>query len=108
MVIRYNGIEIDSRSQEITHRGRRWSSCRENTSTFVGLQSLICGGGLSTAQMFWIMYGDDPDGGPDLGHHVVHIRLTQWRPFFAALALELRKVKLAGVIFYSLEPKHEF
>jgi hypothetical protein len=108
VVIRYNGIEIDSRAQEVRHRGRVWSACREETSTFVGLQSLICGGGLSTAQLFWIMYGDDPEGGPDLGHHVIHIRLCQWRKFFEALALELRRVKTAGVIFYSLEPAHRF
>jgi hypothetical protein len=108
VVIRYNGIEIDSGAQEIRHRGRKWAACRKETTTFLGLQSLICGGGLSTAQMFWIMYGDDPDGGPDLGYRVVGIRLNQWRPFFGALALELRKVKTAGVVFYSLEPKHEF
>ncbi len=108
MVIRYKGIEVDPVGLEMRHRGRKWTPLRKKSLTFRGLQSLICGGGLSTAQLFWIMYGNDPEGGPDAGHHILLIWFCKWKDIFKQLDLELHSVKIAGVLFYRLEPTHRF
>jgi hypothetical protein len=107
-VVRFNGIEIDPATCAIRHRGREWKTWRKNSQVFLTIEALIIGGGMSTAQLFWRVFGHDPDGGPMEGPHIFHIRFNQWRPIFEKLDLELRMVKLAGVAFYQLVPIHRF
>jgi hypothetical protein len=105
-MVRHNGIEIDPGERSIRHRGRKWTTHTKNSQVYRGLEALIIGGGLSTAQLFWIVFGHDSDGGPIEGPHIFHIRFQQWRTIFERLDLELQKTKISGVSFYQLVPKY--
>lgn len=107
-MVRHNGIEIDPGERSIRHRGQKWTTLQKNSQVYRSIEALIIGGGLSTAQLFWIVFGHDPDGGPMEGPHVFFIRFNQWKPIFKQLDLELRKTKIVGVMYYELVPVHRF
>lgn len=112
-MIRHNGIEIDKATRTITHRGRTRQFQEHivgegHSIVFKSLAHLILGGSISRAQLFWFIYGDDPDGGPDKGPQLFCIRFHQWETqgIFRELDLEMRRVKIAGVVFYELVPTY--
>lgn len=110
-MIRCNGIEIDRARRIITHRDRfrHFVSSKPRDTESIVFQSfvyLILGGGVSTAQLFWHVYGNDPEGGPNRGPDIFCTRFHQWEcvGHFRALDLELISWKIAGVIFYEIVP----
>lgn len=105
-MIRYKGIVIDQKQRSITHRGVTWRqrARRDDAVMFRSVAMLILGNGVSKDQLFWHIYGDDPEGGPIDGPHVFDIRFAMWRKLFASLQLELRRVKTAGVFYFCLVP----
>lgn len=104
-MIRHNGIVLNCRERSITHRGVTW---RMHQHRFRALAMLILGDGVSMEQLFFHIYGDREDGGPLAGPHIFQVHFHHWRPIFAQLHLEMRKMKIAGVTFYCLIPKHQF
>lgn len=107
-MVRHNGIELVPDARTIRHRGREWRSHRENSQVYRAIEALILGGELSLPQLFWIVFGHDPEGGPNEGPHIFCIRFGQWRPIFKQLDLEMRKTRIASVTFYQLVPVHRF
>ena len=110
-MIRNNGIEIDRRARTISHRGVT-TNFREQTQrndvTFPALCHLILSAGASTTELFRLIYGDDPEGGPIEGHHVFVIRMNQWKAaYLLALGLQVRKWRISGVSFYCVVPTYE-
>jgi hypothetical protein len=112
-VITCNGIEIDRMQCVITHRNRsRWfRSPRielDESILFKSLTYLILGGGVSRAQLFWHIYGNDPEGGPIAGPQIFSIRFYQWaeQGIFRHLDLQLRTQRISGVSFYELVPTY--
>jgi hypothetical protein len=108
MVVRYNGVEIDRSAGVVKHRGRQYRAQRRRLRTFRMLEALVLGGGMSNAQLFWAVYGDDADGGPMEGPHIFWIMLCKSNPLFEHLDFDLRSTKIAGVMFHELFPKHRF
>jgi len=110
-MIRNNGIEIDRRARTISHRGVTTKFVEHglrNDVTFPSLCHLILSAGASTAELFHLIYGDDPDGGPIEGHHVFHIRLCQWKiRHLRPLGLQVRRWRISGVSFYCVVPTYE-
>jgi hypothetical protein len=107
-MIRHNGIVIDRKAQSITHRGATWrpQQRRSPARMFRAISMLILGGGVSTHQLFWHVYGDCKDGGPLAGPQIFNVCLCMWLPIFEQLQLEVRKERTAGVSFFRLVPKH--
>jgi hypothetical protein len=109
MVMRYNGIEIDRTTRTVRHRERicYFGTSRRNRSWEM-LEALVMGGGVSNAQLFWFVYGDDPEGGPLYGPKIFDVQMSRLKSVFNKLDLDLRSTKIAGVRFSELTPKHRF
>lgn len=112
MVIRYNDITIDRKKRTIRHRERCYQFDGRRSGSFdMGFQTicyLILSGGASAEMVFWHVYGDDIEGGPDLGPQIVLVALCQWKHgIFDRLNLEWRSWKIAGVSFYEIVPKYQ-
>ena len=114
-----NGIQIDLVGKVITHNGNVYVCVARGGSTgrsgvtpdkqFETLKMLIMSPrGISRGQLFDHLYGDDEDGGPDVGPNIFSVRFTQWAKQFADLELELYKETRNGVMFYKLLPKPKF
>ncbi len=65
----------------------------------------ILGGCVSFEMAFFYIYGDDPEGGPEMGPHIFNVLLARWQQtFLRKLDLEWRSHKIAGVSFYEIVP----
>jgi hypothetical protein len=114
-MIRYRGITIDRSTRTITHRGRAHTfqeskRGRGESVVFKSLVYLILGGAVSREQLFWHIYGNDPEGGPIDGYHIFDIHFQRWEKeqrYFSKLDLELRAQKISGVMFYELVPTYQ-
>jgi len=109
MVIRCNGIEIDRKTRTVTHLGARYIFPTHKRSVRDKVfYHLVLGGGISLEMMFYLIYGDDPEGGPLGGPHYFLILLNQMeKSFFDYLQVEWRVWRIAGVNFYCIVPKHQ-
>ena len=109
-MIRHNGVEIDRKRLIIYVDGAHYEfqSQRKQGGGFPGkirfrvMQHLLLARNASIHELFDAVYGDDPEGGPDGGHHVLWICLNQMKPVFARLGLKLRKHKHNSFNRYSL------
>lgn len=109
-MIRYRGIAMDAKTSTITHAGYSRKFKRDNRNRplmFLAFRWLILSGGLTRDEMFAHLYGDDPDGGPLDGPHVLHVKFATWRPDFDHLKLVLRVEKISGRTRYELCPDPE-
>jgi hypothetical protein len=102
-VIRHNGIEIDIAKREIRHRGARYHSAKYYG--FALVFHLIMGQH-SKSELFDLLYSHRADGGPELGDNHIAVMLSQKRPIFERLQLELKKERGAHYwTRYQLVPK---
>ena len=109
MVIRFNGIEVDRKKRTVSHAGESYIFRNINGGVaFKSFCYFLLGDGVSLAQAFFHVYGDDPDGGPIEGPCYFVIRLAQWqRLFLDRMGLEYRVFIISGVRFYHIVPKYQ-
>lgn len=104
-MIRYRGITIDRETMTIRHAGHTAQFVRPDQRVKFGIMKLlILSNGIGAKKLFDLIYGDDPDGGPLEGPHVMHIKFKQWAATFAVLNLQLVNKKAAGIVRYELVP----
>jgi hypothetical protein len=111
MVIRCsNGIELDRANKTVTHAGESYAWRPQDVNrAFDTFCFVLLSDGVSKEQVFFHIYGDDPDGGPLEGPHIFHIVLNRLdKEFFDRLQIEWRSWRIAGVHFYSIVPRHQF
>lgn len=86
-MIRFEGIVINRQARSIMRDGHRIYLRR----TFFRLGcALLLGGWLPKQALFDLLYGDREDGGPDSGPKIVEIMMSQMKPRFARIGLEIR------------------
>ena len=104
-MIRHNGIEISLVSRTIWHRKHvRRFNAGPHSVEFEIWCLLLLGGGQNRWQIFDSVYGDDPEGGPDSGPHMIDVRIQQFKKKFAAMEFHLVKDRRASRTYWRLEP----
>lgn len=107
-MIRHNGIEID-RVRQIIHHGnlkRRFSRARIGGHApvmFKMWEALILGD-CTREQLFNLLYGDCPEGGPVNGYNILNVRVSAQQKAFAAMGLKWVSEKRGGIAHWSLVP----
>lgn len=90
MVIRTDGIVIDLKRKTVSHCGH----CERFTSTLsFGLTCHLILGFYNREELFYLLYGDRADGGPDMGSNRIATMMAQKREIFERLALQFEKVR---------------
>lgn len=114
-MIRFGGIEICSVTKTIRN-GSLVMDCTANkgsrggpaaTARFKAFKWLLCadGNGLSRAALFDLVYGDDPNGGPECGLNVFDVSFCQsWGTAMRQLEVALKKEKRAGQVYMRMVP----
>ena len=110
-MIWHNGIMIDRKNRSIEHDYHtehfplREKSAREYApnSRFECLCHLILQPH-SRGDLYERIYGDHPEGGPDMGIYIWDVRFQQWKPAIKRLSLQLIRWKRAGIMFFQLVP----
>ena len=90
-MIRIGDIEIDRANVIIRHRGvdvplRNGGSYYRRKEL---LFHMILGGPQSLVALFEVVYGDDPEGGPEAGLAVNRIMFKQLEPMLAVAGLQI-------------------
>jgi len=101
-MIRFGDITVcrDSRTIMNGVRQYRWQNNTRRLIQFKFMQHLILGGGLTLGQLFDLLYGDDPDGGPDKGIELIRVMLCHMAASLKALDLRLLKENRGGQKHY--------
>lgn len=107
-MIRHNGIELDRVRQIIRHRGKEKKfstilAAGAKPVAFRFWEALILGE-CTRQQLFEILYGHDPEGGPNGGHNILNVRVCMWRHQFAAMELYWHCEKRGGIAHWCLLP----
>lgn len=114
-MIRYNGVEIDTKAMTIRHKGFYYQAMKRSPKHYGGrsgkkvqfkaLSMLILSPyGVSYGQLFDRIYGEDDCGGPNAGEKIFAIAFSKWVPLFLDMHMLLRREKVSGVIRYRLVP----
>jgi len=110
ILITHNGITIDRRKRIITHNGEvhQFGYPRKGCDLlFETACHLILGSGFSVNEIFFKVYGEDPEGGPNEGPQIIHVVISQMiTMFLTKLGLECRGWRIAGVNYYCIVSKY--
>lgn len=78
--------------------------CGQTLPALVGIEAVMSGGlkkivetvrragrhGIQTERLFHVIYGDDPNGGPETGIKVLHVRISQANRILRQHGYEIR------------------
>jgi hypothetical protein len=108
-MIRFNGITIDRGLRTISYRGRthQFKGPLTRNIKFDIACALLLDAGVSKEMMFWNLFGDDPEGGPDSGESTIQVAMNHLAQDFVRLRIEIRSWRIAGVTFYCAVPMFE-
>jgi hypothetical protein len=100
-MIRHNGITIDRKWQRVEHRGkaRRFGACK-----FRLLCAMLLAGPKNADELFEIVYGDDPDGGPLTGRDIIDQHIHGLKEQISDIGLELHSSRHHARLRYWLAP----
>lgn len=91
-MIRFGNVTIDRKKRIITNgkRSLHWVHGARIVE-FRLLQALLLSGGLTKKQLFDLLYGWDPEGGPLHGVNIVSVMMVRLHKKMRHLNVELRK-----------------
>lgn len=105
-MIRNGNIAIDRKSHTIWHGPlhRTWRGLDHPTNkkfvTFQLIEHMLLSLGATPTELFDRCYGDDADGGPEMGLKQISVFLNHLEVDLRALNLKLHKCKVAGEMRY--------
>lgn len=110
-MIRVDDMILDRARQTLTRNGESIHFFKVQTSTpkrrfnlkYRIVECLVLS--RKTAQeLFDLLYGDDPDGGPDGGLSMIAVRMSQLKASLAGLGLKVHSQKNGGIRRYWIAP----
>ena len=102
-MIRFGTIRISRADFSIAHGDKvyKFEPKKGRNIRFEIACHLLLGAGYAKDELFNLIYGGDIDGGPISGLNQIEVTLSQLgRGAFAALGIELRTWRLAGINYY--------
>ncbi len=101
-MIRAGDIVIDRKNRTISRdeASYRWHCKTARMIDFSLMQHLILSPGLAIHEIFDLLYGDDADGGPEVGVEIIRVMLCHMKPKLEKLNLRLVSTKNSGRMHY--------